>query len=122
MYFIAQHLRQSSVDTHASKEFKKRTGYGVVINTSFNVRGEPIVGSPENAYICFMRTNMDVLVLGNIVLHKTEMPEWHEKNNANDLAEEHGLNNLSSEPGRRRYCCFAGNVLIMCQGPPIIAP
>jgi carbamoyltransferase len=59
-------------------EFDQRTGCPVMINTSFNVRGEPIVLSPEHAYLCFMRTNMDVLVLGNQVLLKEEQPELHE--------------------------------------------
>ncbi len=58
--------------------FERRTGCPVLINTSFNVRGEPIVCSPEDAYLCFMRTNMDVLVLGNQVLLKEEQPELHE--------------------------------------------
>jgi carbamoyltransferase len=44
----------------------------VIVNTSFNVRGEPIVGAPEDAYRCFMRTDMDVLVLENFILEKTE--------------------------------------------------
>jgi len=52
--------------------FNRRTGCPVIVNTSFNVRGEPIVGSPEDAYRCFMRTDMDVLVLENYVLDKTE--------------------------------------------------
>ena len=48
-----------------------------MINTSFNVRGEPIVCTPEDAYLCFMRTNMDVLVLGNqILLTRTNSPSW----------------------------------------------
>ncbi len=55
--------------------FKERTGYGVVVNTSFNVRGEPIVCTPQDAYRCFMRTEMDVLVLENLVLYKEEQPE-----------------------------------------------
>jgi len=55
--------------------FRERTGYGIIINTSFNVRGEPIVCTPEDAYRCFMRTEMDVLVLGNHVLTKGEQPE-----------------------------------------------
>ena len=55
--------------------FRELTGCGVVINTSFNVRGEPIVCSPEDAYLCFMRTEMDVLVLGNCILYKEEQPE-----------------------------------------------
>jgi len=53
-------------------EFKKLTGYGIIINTSFNVRGEPIVCTPKDAYLCFMRTEMDVLVLENCVLYKEE--------------------------------------------------
>jgi carbamoyltransferase len=52
--------------------FYRRTGCPLVVNTSFNVRGEPIVGTPEDAYRCFMRTNMDVLVLENFVLLKQE--------------------------------------------------
>ncbi len=52
-------------------DFKKKTGYGVIINTSFNVRGEPIVCTPEEAYLCFMRTEMDYLVIGNYVFDKT---------------------------------------------------
>ena len=54
------------------KSFKKRTGCPVVINTSFNVRGEPIVRSPEDAYRCFMRTEMDVLVLENQIIFKKD--------------------------------------------------
>lgn len=52
--------------------FYELTGCPVVINTSFNVRGEPVVRTPEDAWRCFMRTNMDVLVLGNYVLYKSE--------------------------------------------------
>jgi carbamoyltransferase len=65
--------------------FDERTGCPVLINTSFNVRGEPIVCTPEDAYLCFMRTNMDVLVLGNQILRKEDQPElvedfdWREK-------------------------------------------
>jgi carbamoyltransferase len=54
--------------------FAAKTGCPVVINTSFNVRGEPIVCSPEQAYRCFMATNMDVLVLEDFVLLKQEQP------------------------------------------------
>ncbi len=56
-------------------KFKELTGYGVIINTSFNVRGEPIVCSPRDAYLCFMRTEMDVLVLENCILFKEEQPK-----------------------------------------------
>lgn len=54
------------------EEFRHQTGCPVAVNTSFNVRGEPIVCTPEEAYLCFMRTNMDVLVLGTCVLRKEE--------------------------------------------------
>jgi carbamoyltransferase len=54
--------------------FAQRTGYGIIINTSFNVRGEPIVCTPADAYRCFMRTEMDVLVMGNLVLLKPDQP------------------------------------------------
>lgn len=56
-------------------KFKEKTGYGVIVNTSFNVRGEPIVCTPEDAYLCFMRTEMDMLVLENIILLREEQPE-----------------------------------------------
>jgi Predicted carbamoyl transferase, NodU family len=52
------------------KAFEARTGCGVIVNTSFNVRGEPIVCTPADAYRCFMRTEIDVLVLENCVLDK----------------------------------------------------
>lgn len=54
--------------------FKRRHGCGVIVNTSFNVRGEPIVNSPVDAYICFMRTEMDCLALGDYILYKSEQP------------------------------------------------
>jgi len=57
------------------KAFRERTGCPVIINTSFNVRGEPIVCTPQDAYRCFMRTNMDYLVLNDCILAKTEQPE-----------------------------------------------
>ena len=57
------------------KAFERRTGCPVLINTSFNVRGEPIVGTPEQAYRCFMATNIDVLVLEHCVLLKEEQME-----------------------------------------------
>jgi len=56
------------------KAFQEKTGCPVMINTSFNVRGEPIVCSPEHAYRCFMATNMDALVLEDFVLRKEEQP------------------------------------------------
>jgi carbamoyltransferase len=56
------------------EQFKERTGCSVLVNTSFNVRGEPIVCTPEDAYRCFMRTEMDVLVVENFILAKPEQP------------------------------------------------
>jgi len=73
--------RVQTVDEHRHgryykllKEFENKTGSPVVINTSFNVRGEPIVCSPEHAYRCFMATNMDVLVIEGFVLLKDKQP------------------------------------------------
>jgi carbamoyltransferase len=60
------------------KTFEHRTGCGVLVNTSFNVRGEPIVCTPADAYRCFMRTHIDYLVLGPYVLDKTRQPAWKE--------------------------------------------
>ncbi len=58
------------------KAFEERTGCGVLVNTSFNVRGEPIVCTPKDAYRCFMRTEMDYLALENFLLTKSEQPAW----------------------------------------------
>jgi carbamoyltransferase len=60
------------------KAFEARTGCAVLVNTSFNVRGEPIVCTPADAYRCFMRTNIDYLVLGPYLLDKTVQPPWKE--------------------------------------------
>lgn len=59
--------------------FKQQTGYGLVVNTSFNVRGEPIVCTPHDAYRCFMSTEMDYLVINDFVFVKTEQPDWENK-------------------------------------------
>jgi carbamoyltransferase len=56
------------------KEFKRQTGCGVIINTSFNIRGEPIVCTPQDAYRCFLGSEMDVLVLENCLLRRSEQP------------------------------------------------
>ena len=66
------------------KRFYENTGCPVIVNTSFNVRGEPIVCTPEDAYRCFMRTEMDILALGDFVLSKNEQPEWKEKKDWKD--------------------------------------
>jgi carbamoyltransferase len=68
-------------------KFKEKTGYGIIVNTSFNVRGEPIVCTPEDAYFCFMRTEMDMLVLEDIILYKEEQPELKEEKDWRDLYE-----------------------------------
>ena len=60
--------------------FEAKTGCPVLVNTSFNVRGEPIVCSPADAYRCFMRTEMDYLVLENVLLAKKDQPAWNETN------------------------------------------
>jgi len=60
------------------RAFGQRSGHEVVINTSFNVRGEPIVHTPEDAYRCFMRTEMDVLVINDHIFRKEEQPPWPE--------------------------------------------
>jgi carbamoyltransferase len=59
-------------------EFKELTGCPVLVNTSFNVRGEPIVHTPQEAYACFMRTNIDYLAMGGFLLDKAEQPSWSE--------------------------------------------
>lgn len=65
-------------------EFKKLTGCSVIVNTSFNVRGEPIVCTPQNAYKCFMRTDMDVLVLESCILYKEEQSAFQERSDWRD--------------------------------------
>jgi carbamoyltransferase len=57
------------------EEFEKITGVPILINTSFNVRGEPIVNTPNDAYKCFMRTEMDFLVIGNLFFEKSKQPK-----------------------------------------------
>ncbi|MEI8192164.1 MAG: carbamoyltransferase C-terminal domain-containing protein, partial [candidate division NC10 bacterium] len=73
-------IQSISRDTNAPyydviKAFKEKTGTGVLVNTSYNVRGEPIVCTPEHAYVCFMRTDIDYLVLGDFLLDKKAQPK-----------------------------------------------
>jgi carbamoyltransferase len=68
--------------------FRQRTGYALLVNTSFNVRGEPIVCTPEDAYKCLMRTEMDYLVVGDYLFDKRAQPAWHE---TQDWKTEYGL-------------------------------
>jgi carbamoyltransferase len=71
--------RETNPRFHALLEaFEKLTGCAVLINTSFNVRGEPIVCTPEDAHRCFMRTEMDHLVLGPFLLSKSDQSGWSE--------------------------------------------
>ncbi len=63
------------------KRYEDKTGCPVIVNTSFNVRGEPIVCTPEDSYRCFMRTEMDTLVINDFVLYKQEQPEFQDKGN-----------------------------------------
>lgn len=66
-------------------KFKEKTGYGVVVNTSFNVRGEPIVCTPEDAFHCFMGTEMDCLFIGNLVLYKDKQDLELKKDYTNEF-------------------------------------
>jgi carbamoyltransferase len=68
------HKETNPVYHEMIEAFYNKTGCPVIVNTSFNVRGEPIVMSPEHAYLCFMRTEMDYLVLGQFVLDKQKQP------------------------------------------------
>ena len=71
--------RDTNPNYHALlSAFERRTGCPVLVNTSFNVRGEPIVCTPADAYACFMRTHLDYLVLGSHLLDKQAQPEWKE--------------------------------------------
>ena len=80
--------REDNPDYHELiSEFEKLTGCPVIVNTSFNVRGEPIICSPEEAYRCFMRTEMDALVMENCILFKEEQPPWKESKEWRDELE-----------------------------------
>ena len=68
------HTETNSIYHELLQEFYRLTGCPVVVNTSFNVRGEPIVCTPRDAYLCFMRTEMDNLVVGSYLLDKAEQP------------------------------------------------
>lgn len=71
--------KETKPDYHAIiSAFEVLTGCAVIVNTSFNVRGEPIVCTPQDAYKCFMRTEMDVLVLEDCILYKEKQPAWQE--------------------------------------------
>ncbi|MHC4401165.1 MAG: SxtJ family membrane protein [Planctomycetota bacterium] len=102
------------------KALESQTGCPVVINTSFNVRGEPIVCSPDDAYRCFMATGMDVLAMGSFVLLKDEQPETLRRASdehvarfrsrpetiATDSGSQAGLVRIDPNPSRRRLAVF----------------
>lgn len=79
--------RQNYNFYHIIKAFRNKTGCACVVNTSFNVRGEPIVCTLEDAYNCFMRTDMDILILNQFILYKEEQPEFIDKQNWRDIYE-----------------------------------
>ena len=64
-------------------EFKKKTGCPVIVNTSFNVRGEPIVNTPEDAFKCFMGSEIDILAIGNCLLRKEKQNQFLKKDQKN---------------------------------------
>ena len=66
-------------------EFENATGSGVLVNTSFNVRGEPIVCTPDDAYRCFMNTEMDYLIMGSFVIDRLAQPRKVERKAALEL-------------------------------------
>jgi len=61
------------------EEFERRTGVPILINTSFNLRGEPIVCSPMDAYRCMMRSNIDHILMENILVSRLQQPDWPEE-------------------------------------------
>lgn len=72
---------------HIIKAFEEKTGCSCIVNTSFNVRGEPIVCTPQDAYLCFMRTDMDILVLDKCILMKEEQDEINEEKDWREIYE-----------------------------------
>jgi carbamoyltransferase len=86
------HERTNPLYYRLLKAFHTRTGCPVLVNTSFNVRGEPIVGTPEQAYTCFRRTHMDALVMGPYLVTKSMFPDSEEAVfSAEEIAAEYGL-------------------------------
>jgi len=97
------------------KEFERLTGCAVVVNTSFNVRGEPIVCSPHDAFQCFMRTHIDYLVLGPFLLDKTKQPNWQE-------TVDWKRNSHSIDPPRGAALRAHGRDGILRPGRPVLLP
>ena len=77
------HKETNKIYYELIKKFKKRTNCSVIVNTSFNVRGEPIVNTPRDAFNCFMGTELDTLVIGNCYLKKLHQDSNKKKNYIN---------------------------------------
>ena len=89
-------------------KFKESTGCKCLINTSFNVRGEPIVCTPQDAYRCFMRTQMDILVLQNQILYKSAQPKIEkDEKKLKRLTDIKSSLEKSAERNKLRYLMFS---------------
>ena len=84
--FLKENTFEMSTLNEVVAHFKERTGCGVLVNTSFNVRGEPIVCTPEDAWRCFMGTELDLLVAGNCVVRKAEQDPAMRSDYTSDFA------------------------------------
>ena len=90
-------------DSGAFNEFKNLTGYGILINTSFNVRGEPLVCNPEDALRCFMNTGIDYLVMNDFLIDKADMaPLAEEFKKGYEFALDYGTAGVPRQC--RQYC------------------
>jgi carbamoyltransferase len=97
------------------RAFEKRTGCAVLVNTSFNVRGEPPVCTPEDAYRCFVATGIDYLVLGNCIVDKREQnPDVVATMRARRSVDRHQFD--SSPAAVRRFACVVGGALVVVAG------
>jgi carbamoyltransferase len=80
--------KETNLEFHSLiSEFDRITGVPLIVNTSFNVRGEPIVESPKDAFVCFMRSNIDYLCIGNCLLVKSDQSKFEEKVNWREIFE-----------------------------------
>ena len=105
------------------RAFEARTGCPVLVNTSFNVRGEPIVCTPADAYRCFMRTDIDHLVIGSFVLDKGAQPPWHEApdawrvgDGARLMTTSHGPKAPATRRELRGFAWSVGGVFLVLAG------
>lgn len=101
--------RETNPDFYALlAEFERQTGCAVLVNTSFNVRDEPIVMTPVDAYRCFMRSEVDCLVLGNHLLLKSQQPAWNEGLPSQEIAQ------LTPAEGRRFAMTVGVTLSVLC--------